>query len=78
MASNTVFHTTNGFEIHLFPIQVEIGKKAIIKYIQLSSIGMYDKTYILENEDYTNWGSDDNYIKNYICQKEPYLGQPTQ
>jgi len=76
MASNTVFHTTNGFEIHLFPIQVEIGKKAIIKYIQLSSIGMYDKTYILDNEDYTNWGSDDNYIKNYICQKESYLGQP--
>lgn len=76
MASNKVFHTTNGFEIHLFPIQVEIGTKAFIKYIQLSSMGMYQKEYILENDEYNNWGSDDNYIKNYICQKEPYLGQP--
>jgi hypothetical protein len=77
MASNKVFHTTNGFEIHLFPIQVEIQTKAIIRCIQMSSsLGMYLKEYILENTDYTSWGFDDNYIKNYICNKESYLGSP--
>jgi len=54
MASNKVFYTTNSFEIHLFPIQVEIHTKAIIKCIQLSAGGMYQKEYILENTDYTN------------------------
>jgi hypothetical protein len=37
---------------------------------------MYDKTYTLEGNDYTQWGNDDDYIKNYICNKEVYLGQP--
>ena len=76
MASNRVFYTTNGWEVHLWPIQVEIGAKAYIKCIQMSSMGMYQKEYILENDEYNNWGSDDDYIKNYICNKETYLGRP--
>jgi hypothetical protein len=74
--SNIVFHTTHGWEVHLFPIQIEIGTRAYIKCIQMSDMGMYKKDYILENDDYTNWGSDDDYIKNYICGKETYLGRP--
>jgi hypothetical protein len=76
MASNSVFYTTNGWEIHLFPIQIEIGLKAYIKCIQMSSMGMYQKEYILEGNEYQAWGSDDDYIKNYICGKESYLGLP--
>ena len=41
----------------------------------MSSMGMYQKEYILENDEYNNWGSDDDYIKNYICNKETYLGR---
>ena len=76
MAANRVFHTTHGWEIHLFPVQIEIGLKAYIKCIQMSSMGMYQKEYILEGDEYQAWGSDDDYIKNYICGKESYLGQP--
>jgi hypothetical protein len=76
MASNIVFYTTNGWEIHLFPIQIEIGLKAFIRCIQMSSMGMYQKEYILQGDEYINWGSDDDYIKNYICDKETYLGRP--
>jgi hypothetical protein len=76
MASNRVFYTTNGVEIHLFPIQIEIGLKAYIKCILMSPVGMYQKEYILEGDEYQAWGSDDDYIKNYICGKETYLGQP--
>ena len=42
----------------------------------MSSVGMYQKEYILENDDYLNWGTNDDYIKNYICDKETYLGRP--
>jgi hypothetical protein len=76
MAANRVFYTTNGWEIHLFPIQIEIGLKAYIKCIQMSSIGMYQRDYILEGDEYQAWGSDDDYIKNYICDKNIYLGRP--
>lgn len=76
MASNRVFYTTSGWEIHLFPVQIEIGSKAFIKCIQMSSMGMYQKEYILEGDEYQAWGSDDDYIKNYICDKETYLGRP--
>ena len=76
MAANRVFYTTNGWEIHLFPIQIEIGLKAYIKCIQMSSMGMYQKEYILEGDEYQAWGSDDDYIKNYICDKNIYLGRP--
>jgi hypothetical protein len=76
MAANRVFHTTHGWEIHLFPVQIEIGLKAHIKCIQMSSMGMYQKEYILEGDEYQAWGSDDDYIKNYICGKESYLGLP--
>ena len=37
---------------------------------------MYQKTYTLEGNDYTQWGNDDDYIKRYICDKDLYLGQP--
>lgn len=74
MANNTTFTTTNGFEIHLFPITIELGQKAVIKYISLSSMGMMDKTYILEGEEYALWGNDDNFIKDYICRKETIFG----
>ena len=76
MASNKVFHTSGGWEIHLFPIQIQLGDLAFIKCIQMSSMGMYEKTYTLEGEDYTHWGADDEYIKHYICSQERYLGQP--
>jgi hypothetical protein len=76
MSNNIVFYTTTGWEIHLFPIQIEIGTKAFIKCIQMSSLGMYLKEYTIQGDEYTNWGSDDDYIKNYICDKEGYLGRP--
>jgi hypothetical protein len=75
MAANRVFYTTNGWEIHLFPVQIEIGTRAFIRCIQMSSMGMYHKDYTLEGEEYQAWGSDDDYIKNYICNKETYLGR---
>ena len=76
MASNKVFKTTTGWEIHLFPIQVQIGDLALIKCIQLSNAGMYHKEYKLEGEDYARWGNDDEYIKHFICNADRYLGQP--
>ena len=30
----------------------------------------------LEGSDYANWGASDDYIKEYICDKEGFIGRP--
>ena len=42
----------------------------------MGTMGMYQRDYTLDGDDYQAWGSDDDYIKNYICDKETYLGRP--
>jgi hypothetical protein len=36
----------------------------------------YGKVFNLEGAEYTNWGSSDDYIKEYICDKEGFIGRP--
>lgn len=74
--NNQVFHTERGGEIHVFPITISLGNSAHIRCMILTSSGFHEKTYTLEGDDYSRWGSDDEYIKNYICDKEAYLGRP--
>lgn len=74
--NNQVFHTERGGEIHVFPITISLGNSAHIRCMILTSSGFHEKTYTLEGDDYARWGSDDEYIKNYICDKEAYLGRP--
>lgn len=69
------FQTDKGGHVHLFPITITLESSATFKCVIYIQNECYHRTYTLEGTDYTNWGSDDNYIKNYICQKEPYLGK---
>jgi len=70
------FRTDNGCHIHVLPITITMGEQAQLRCIIFTSTSVYDKIYTLEGADYTNWGADDDYIKNYICDKEPYIGRP--
>jgi hypothetical protein len=36
----------------------------------------YNKDFNLEGADYANWGASDDYIKEYICDKEGFIGRP--
>ena len=70
------FQTDKGAHVHLLPITITLGTSAMFKCIIYIENECYHKTYILEGTDYTNWGSDDDYIKKYVCKQEPYLGNP--
>jgi hypothetical protein len=74
--SMKAFRTNKGCHIHIHPITVTVGTSAHFKCILFTSESVYDKTYTLEGDDYARWGSDDDYIKNWICDKEPYIGRP--
>uniref|UniRef100_A0A6C0I3E7 Uncharacterized protein n=1 Tax=viral metagenome TaxID=1070528 RepID=A0A6C0I3E7_9ZZZZ len=74
--SMKAFRTNKGCHIHILPITITVGTSAHIRCIIFTSENVFDKAYTLEGDDYTRWGSDDDYIKNWICDKELYLGRP--
>lgn len=74
--SMKAFRTDKGSHIHILPITITIGTSAHIRCMLFTSASVYDKVYTLEGDDYARWGADDDYIKNWICDQEPYLGRP--
>jgi hypothetical protein len=50
---------------------INLGISATILAVLFSDIGelVDTRVYILEGQDYANWGSDDTYIQNYVQQK---------
>ena len=70
------FQTDKGAHIHVFPITITMGASATFRCVIYSSSSTYDKVYNLEGDDYANWGATDDYIKEYICNKEGFIGKP--
>ena len=70
------FQTDKGVHIHIFPITITMGASATFRCVIYSSSSTYDKVYNLEGDDYANWGATDDYIKEYICNKEGFIGKP--
>ena len=75
--SITEMNTTNGIMVHIFPVQIVLNKSAVFTTMIFRPDGLHRATFVLEGDDYKNWGIDDDYIKNYIFDKEIYLGRPS-
>jgi hypothetical protein len=74
--SFTEFHTTIGFRVHILPIQVSLDKSADLSAMIFNPSGLHKFSYRLIGDEYTNWGSNDNYIKELVCDKETWIGRP--
>ena len=74
--SFTEFHTTIGFRVHILPIQVSLDKSADLCAMIFNPAGLHKFNYIIQGDEYTNWGSNDNYIKELVCDKEAWIGRP--
>ena len=74
--SFTEFHTTIGFRVHILPIQVSLDKSADLCAMIFNPSGLHKFSYRLSGEEYSNWGSDDKYIKELVCNKEAWIGRP--
>jgi hypothetical protein len=70
------FRTDKGAHIHVFPITITMDTAATFRCVIYSGSSIYDKVFNLEGADYANWGSSDDYIKEYICDKEGFIGRP--
>jgi hypothetical protein len=74
--SFTEFFTTIGFRVHILPIQVSLDKTADLCAMIFNPSGLHKFSYRLLGDEYTNWGSNDNYIKELVCDKESWIGRP--
>ena len=70
------FRTDKGAHVHVFPITITMDTAATFRCVIYSGSSIYDKVFNLEGDDYANWGSSDDYIKAYICDKEGFIGRP--
>lgn len=74
--SMKAFRTDKSCHIHVFPITITMGESAHFRACIFSATGAYDKIFNLSGDDYAQWGASDDYIKNYICDKEGFIGRP--
>ena len=74
--SAQIFNTDKGVGVHVLPITISLGHSASFRALIFTGSMSYGKVYNLEGDEYTNWGSNDDYIKEYICNKEGFIGKP--
>ena len=74
--SLTEFITTIGFRVHILPIQITLNRSASLSAMIFHPAGLHNFNYIIQGDEYTNWGNDDNYIKELVCDKETWIGRP--
>jgi len=68
------FFTCNNIRVQVLEISVLLGKKAFIQCYCFLPTGLTLYKLDMNEEDYKQWGTDDDYIKRWICSQIPLLG----
>lgn len=66
--TETTTETITSIQISVCDIVLGVSAKIITQYFN-NGRGIYLTQDTLTGDDYTNWGNDDNYIINFVCQK---------
>ena len=66
--TETITNTINSIQVSVVDIVLGVSAKVITEYFS-NGRGLYLMQDILTGDDYTNWGSDDDYIVNWVCKK---------
>lgn len=70
------FFTSNNIRVQVLEISILLGKCAFIQCYCFLPTNLTLYKLEMSEEDYSKWGSDDNYIKQWICSKISLLGHP--
>ena len=71
------FNTTNNIRVQVLEVQLVLGKIAFVQCYCFLPTGLNLAKLEMNEEEYAQWGSDDNYVKHWICSKLPLLGTVT-
>ena len=64
------FNTSLGTQIRIRSVDIKPKSSALIKLIYVDSFTVVEKHNILmDGDDYTAWGNDDDYLGEFVCKK---------
>lgn len=70
------FYTTLGIRVQVLEVSVVIGKNAFVQAYAFLPTGLTLFKLQMMEEEYARWGSDDNFVKQFICDKIGVIGNP--
>ena len=70
------FFTSNNIRVQVLEISILLGKSAFIQCYCFHPTGLTLYKLDMNEEEYSKWGTDDDYIKHWICSKVSILGVP--
>jgi hypothetical protein len=62
-------YLVSSFDINIIIIQLNVQATIIVNTFDKDGNKLYEKLIIIEGEDYSNWGNNDNYLKNLVALK---------
>ena len=64
------FQTSLGTTIMIRSVDIKPKSAALIKLIYVDSFAVVEKhNIVMEGDDYTAWGNDDDYLGEFVCKK---------
>lgn len=64
------FQTSLGTTIMIRSVDIKPKSAALIKLIYVDSFAVIEKhNIVMEGDDYTAWGNDDDYLGEFVCKK---------
>jgi hypothetical protein len=70
------FFTSNNIRVQVLEVSILLNLRAFIQCYCFLPTGLVLYKLEMDNEDYKQWGTDDDYIKQWICSKISLLGVP--
>ena len=70
------FYTTLGIRVQVLEVSVVIGKNAFVQAYAFLPTGLTLFKLQMMDQEYSAWGSDDNFVKQFICDKIGVIGNP--
>jgi len=70
------FFTTLGIRVQVLEVSVVIGKNAFVQAYAFLPTGLTLYKLQMTEQEYSAWGSDDFFIKQFICDKIGVIGNP--
>jgi hypothetical protein len=71
------FWTSNNVRVQILEVQILLNKMALVQCYCFLPTGLH-LAKLEMNEEYSQWGNDDSFVKHWICSKIPSLGFPVE
>lgn len=70
------FFTTLGVRVQVLEVIILLGKSATVSAFVFLPTGLTKFVLDMNETEYSAWGTDDNYVKQFICDKIGVIGNP--